>query len=76
MPFPSYVISACAFICERILQEIDYVFSAIRMVEIFYVGDPPAGSHGALPVVPKRLRGNHPTSLPGSASIAKPPTTV
>lgn len=52
MPLPNYVISATAFICERILQEADTVVSAIRIVDVFYVPElPPDAPPGALPFV-------------------------
>ena len=42
MPLPPYLISASAFLCERILQEPDSVLSAIRIVDVFYVPELPA----------------------------------
>ena len=42
MPLPPYIISASAFLCERILQEADGVLSAIRIVDVFYCPEIPA----------------------------------
>lgn len=53
MPLPPYLISVGAFICERVLMEVDGVASAIRMIDIFRVaGVPPEAEKDApLPVV-------------------------
>ncbi len=52
MPLPPYLISASIFVCERILHEADGVVSAIRIVDIFYVPEPPPSMpENALPLV-------------------------
>ncbi len=35
---PSFLISANIFVCERLLQEGDGVTTAIRLVDVFYIG--------------------------------------
>jgi hypothetical protein len=52
MPLHSYLISASALLCERILNEKDEVLSAIRIVDIFNVPEVPAEAPtGSLPLV-------------------------
>ncbi|MBK7927900.1 MAG: hypothetical protein IPJ98_10535 [Bryobacterales bacterium] len=44
------LISVSALVCERFLAEEDHVFSAIRIVDIFYVPMPPPSQAQDLPV--------------------------
>lgn len=37
MPLPPHIISAGAFLCEKLLHERDGILSAIRIVDVFYV---------------------------------------
>jgi hypothetical protein len=41
MPLPAYLISISAILCEKVLHEADGVNSAIRIVDVFYVGAKP-----------------------------------
>src|ERR1017187_1392691 len=41
MPLPPYLLSVSAFICDHVLREDTGVFSAIRIVDVFYVPRPP-----------------------------------
>lgn len=51
MPIPSYVVSTSLLVCERVLLETDGVASAIRMVDLFYIGEVPGQPDGTFPVV-------------------------
>jgi hypothetical protein len=52
MPLPPYLISISVILCEKVLHEADGVNSAIRIVDVFYVGTKPAGApEEALPLV-------------------------
>lgn len=44
MPLPPYIVSANVLVCERVLHEEDGVISAIRIVDVFNVADPPPGA--------------------------------
>ena len=50
-PLPPFILSASAFVCERLLQEADGVVSAIRIIDIFFVPSerPPDVPENALP---------------------------
>jgi len=52
MPIPPYVTTVTLLLCERFLREADGVFSAIRIVDVFYVPEsPPSTPDERLPVV-------------------------
>ena len=38
---PPFLLSASVFVCEHVLIERDGIFSAIRIVDVFYVSDVP-----------------------------------
>jgi hypothetical protein len=51
MPLPSYLISASAILCEKVLHEADGVTSAIRIIDIFSVRKPVGAPEDVLPLI-------------------------
>lgn len=52
MPIPEFLFSVSALVCEQVLQEASGIVSAIRIVDIFQVGQlPPNLAPETLPVI-------------------------
>jgi hypothetical protein len=51
MPFPDFILSATALVCERVLLETDQVASAIRIVDVFTVAIAPDLPPDAAPLI-------------------------